>query len=243
MGGQLAVISEFNQLAKSADIFSINMSYCKSSGEDGKDKVIFLTEDDAAKPSKVELSDDEPADVPRGLITESGEINWECPCLGGMPSGPCGVEFREAFSCFHYSKEEPKGVECLEQFQKMQDCMKDYPELYDKENEGAGASLSESDSELNDTESTGDIKPDNKESVPDSDASNSSEETRTSENQSDTPSTNMPSSNDTDNSDNSNPTESSEASRSQESEEIATDESSTKEEKDETIKVELEAVV
>ena len=96
------MISEFNQLAKSADIFSINMSYCKSSGEDGKDKVIFLTEDDAAKPSKVELSDDEPADAPRGLITESGEINWECPCLGGMPSGPCGVEFREAFSCFHY---------------------------------------------------------------------------------------------------------------------------------------------
>merc|ERR1712156_84067 len=102
MGGQLAVISEFNQLAKSAAIFCINMSYCKSSGEDGKDKVIFLTEDDAAKPSKVELSNDESADTPRGLITESGEINWECPCLGGMPSGPCGVEFREAFSCFHY---------------------------------------------------------------------------------------------------------------------------------------------
>merc|ERR1711994_541895 len=165
------------------------------------------------------------------------------PCLGGMPSGPCGVEFREAFSCFHYSKEEPKGVECLEQFQKMQDCMKDYPELYDKENEGAGASLSESDSELNDTENTGDIKPDNKESVPVSDASNSSEETRTSENQSDTPSTNVPSSNDTDNSDNSTPTESSEASRSQESEEIATEGSSTKDENDETKKVELEAVM
>ena len=78
------------------------MSYCKSSGEEGKDKVIFLTEEDAAKPSKVELSETESSDTPKGLITESGEINWECPCLGGMAVGPCGVEFREAFSCFHY---------------------------------------------------------------------------------------------------------------------------------------------
>jgi intermembrane space import and assembly protein 40 len=47
---------------------------------------------------------------------ETGEINWDCPCLGGMAHGPCGEEFREAFSCFVYSKEEPKGVECIEKF-------------------------------------------------------------------------------------------------------------------------------
>jgi intermembrane space import and assembly protein 40 len=47
---------------------------------------------------------------------ETGEINWECPCLGGMAHGPCGPEFREAFSCFVYSSEEPKGVECIEKF-------------------------------------------------------------------------------------------------------------------------------
>lgn len=46
-----------------------------------------------------------------GLIKENGEINWGCPCLGGMATGPCGQEFREAFSCFHYSKEEMKGNE------------------------------------------------------------------------------------------------------------------------------------
>jgi len=118
------------------------MSYCKTEGSDGKDKVIFLTEEDATKPSTVELPDTKPADAPQGLITESGEINWECPCLGGMAVGPCGVEFREAFSCFHYSKEEPKGVECMEAFSAMQDCMKDYPELYAKENE-ASADMSE----------------------------------------------------------------------------------------------------
>ena len=47
---------------------------------------------------------------------ETGEINWDCPCLGGMAHGPCGDEFKEAFSCFVYSDQEPKGVECIEKF-------------------------------------------------------------------------------------------------------------------------------
>lgn len=70
-----------------------------------------------------------------GLILPSGEINWNCPCLGGMASGPCGTEFKEAFSCFHYSKEEVKGSECLEQFRAMQECMQRYPELYPQEDD------------------------------------------------------------------------------------------------------------
>ena len=71
-------------------------------------------------------------DPPPGLILPNGDINWNCPCLGGMAVGPCGLEFREAFSCFHYSKSEVKGSECLEQFAKMQICMKEYPELYEE---------------------------------------------------------------------------------------------------------------
>lgn len=47
---------------------------------------------------------------------ETGEINWDCPCLGGMAYGPCGEEFRAAFSCFVYSKEEPKGMDCIDKF-------------------------------------------------------------------------------------------------------------------------------
>lgn len=47
---------------------------------------------------------------------ETGEINWDCPCLGGMAHGPCGDQFRSAFSCFVYSKEEPKGVDCIDKF-------------------------------------------------------------------------------------------------------------------------------
>lgn len=47
---------------------------------------------------------------------ETGEINWDCPCLGGMADGPCGPDFKEAFSCFVFSKEEPKGVDCIDKF-------------------------------------------------------------------------------------------------------------------------------
>lgn len=65
-----------------------------------------------------------------GLILPNGDINWDCPCLGGMASGPCGVEFRNAFSCFHYSKADPKGSDCYEAFLGMQECMSHYPELY-----------------------------------------------------------------------------------------------------------------
>lgn len=48
---------------------------------------------------------------------ETGEINWGCPCLGGMADGPCGEEFKAAFSCFVYSKDEPKGMDCVDKFQ------------------------------------------------------------------------------------------------------------------------------
>lgn len=61
---------------------------------------------------------------------ETGEINWDCPCLGGMAHGPCGEEFRVAFSCFVYSEQEPKGIDCVEKFKGMQDCFRAHPEAY-----------------------------------------------------------------------------------------------------------------
>ncbi|KAG9124808.1 Oxidoreductase [Ceratobasidium sp. 392] len=64
---------------------------------------------------------------------ETGEINWDCPCLGGMAHGPCGSQFREAFSCFVYSNEEPKGVDCVEKFKAMQDCFREHPDVYGEE--------------------------------------------------------------------------------------------------------------
>ncbi|KAH7907457.1 hypothetical protein BJ138DRAFT_1116681 [Hygrophoropsis aurantiaca] len=63
----------------------------------------------------------------------TGEINWDCPCLGGMAHGPCGPQFREAFSCFIYSESEPKGIDCVEKFKAMQDCFREHPEIYAEE--------------------------------------------------------------------------------------------------------------
>ncbi|KAL1608509.1 Oxidoreductase [Paraconiothyrium brasiliense] len=64
---------------------------------------------------------------------ETGEINWDCPCLGGMADGPCGEEFKAAFSCFVYSTEEPKGMDCIEKFKDMQGCFRKYPDVYGSE--------------------------------------------------------------------------------------------------------------
>lgn len=64
---------------------------------------------------------------------ETGEIHWDCPCLGGMAHGPCGEQFKAAFSCFVYSTEEPKGMDCIDKFQTMQDCFRKYPDVYGAE--------------------------------------------------------------------------------------------------------------
>ncbi|XP_056128956.1 coiled-coil-helix-coiled-coil-helix domain containing 4b isoform X2 [Lampris incognitus] len=123
--------------------------------QEGKDRIIFVTKEDHATPSSAELVEEDPNDPyeERGLILPNGEINWNCPCLGGMASGPCGTEFKEAFSCFHYSKEEVKGSDCLEQFRAMQECMQCYPELYPQEDEKKSQGKSAETDQLNEQES------------------------------------------------------------------------------------------
>jgi intermembrane space import and assembly protein 40 len=64
---------------------------------------------------------------------ETNTINWDCPCLGGMAHGPCGEEFKTAFSCFVFSEAEPKGIDCVENFKAMQDCFRKHPEHYKDE--------------------------------------------------------------------------------------------------------------
>jgi intermembrane space import and assembly protein 40 len=102
------------------------MSFCK---ELGKDRIIFVTKEDHEKPSTVTLPESD-GEEKRGLILENGDINWNCPCLGGMASGPCGYQFRDAFSCFHYSEADPKGSDCIQKFAQMQECMNRFPNLY-----------------------------------------------------------------------------------------------------------------
>lgn len=57
------------------------------------------------------------ADRQGAFNPETGEINWDCPCLGGMAHGPCGEQFKAAFSCFVFSEAEPKGMDCIDKFQ------------------------------------------------------------------------------------------------------------------------------
>lgn len=99
----------------------------------GKDQLIFVTEEDHSIPSSVILPEDD--DEYEGLIKPSGEINWDCPCLQGMADGPCGEQFKAAFSCFHYSEAETKGSDCVPQFRDMQICFSKYPEIYGKDSE------------------------------------------------------------------------------------------------------------
>ncbi|KAL2218583.1 intermembrane space protein [Thermoascus aurantiacus ATCC 26904] len=91
------------------------------------------TEERPEGPSSSPQDLEEQADQEGAFNPETGEINWDCPCLGGMAHGPCGEEFKAAFSCFVFSKEEPKGMDCIDKFKTMQECFRRYPDVYGTE--------------------------------------------------------------------------------------------------------------
>lgn len=113
-----------------------------------KDKVIFCTKDDVT--SKYELPPPLPGEEKRGILLPNGELNWTCPCLGGLPYGPCGFEFREFFGCLHKTQEidtknaqeigdatkaaqeaeTTKAQECFPKFAAMKECFSHFPKLY-----------------------------------------------------------------------------------------------------------------
>ncbi|PJF18711.1 hypothetical protein PSACC_01443 [Paramicrosporidium saccamoebae] len=94
--------------------------------EQEKDFVLFVD-----KEGKFSGDFEPPTEEPQSAINEeTGEINWDCPCLQSALAPPCGEFFRDAFSCFVASQTEPKGSECLEKFAAMQDCFRANPEVY-----------------------------------------------------------------------------------------------------------------
>ena len=97
--------------------------------EDKKDGEVAETANKEAS-SEEQKSAEDATSTAAAYNPETGEINWDCPCLGGMAHGPCGEEFKDAFSCFIYSEAEPKGVDCIGKFQGMQECFKKHPEVY-----------------------------------------------------------------------------------------------------------------
>ncbi|KAG0303631.1 Oxidoreductase [Dissophora globulifera] len=105
------------------------MSYTRQE-EDGKDVIMFMEPSEATTPDRSSSSSSGSQDQSAAFNPETGEINWDCPCLGGMAKPPCGEAFKEAFSCFVYSSAEPKGVDCVDKFKAMQDCFRANPEVY-----------------------------------------------------------------------------------------------------------------
>ncbi|KAG0034681.1 Oxidoreductase [Podila clonocystis] len=105
------------------------MSYTREE-EEGKDVIMFMEPSEATTPSSPSTPSSDSKDQSAAFNPETGEINWDCPCLGGMAQPPCGDAFKEAFSCFVYSTAEPKGVDCVEKFKTMQDCFRANPEVY-----------------------------------------------------------------------------------------------------------------
>lgn len=94
--------------------------------------VSLVGEESSQAPSETPIEGEEAQGESSGgaFNPETGEINWDCPCLGGMAYGPCGQQFREAFSCFIYSEADPKGIDCVEKFKAMQDCFREHPDVY-----------------------------------------------------------------------------------------------------------------
>ncbi|KAI3445110.1 hypothetical protein Pfo_001775 [Paulownia fortunei] len=54
----------------------------------------------------------------------------ECPCIAHLRSGPCGVQFSDAFVCFLKSTAEEKGSDCVHPFVALQNCIKANPDAF-----------------------------------------------------------------------------------------------------------------
>jgi len=113
------------------------MSYCVNKG---KDKEIFATEEYLNAPSNIELKADNQNELDMsnaGAILPNGEINWDCPCLGNMPNGPCGPSFRDSFKCWVDTKDDEKkfSEQCFGLFQKWSSCLEKHKNIYRPEDE------------------------------------------------------------------------------------------------------------
>eukprot|EP00049_Salpingoeca_infusionum_P000028 m.36565 g.36565 ORF g.36565 m.36565 type:complete len:144 (-) comp10025_c0_seq1:251-682(-) len=100
--------------------------------QEDKDVVLFVTKEEEQELGFDEEVEQAPLAADLGeAVGPNGDINWDCPCLGGMTEGPCGELFKEAFSCFVYSQAEDKGSDCVEQFQAMHECLRENMDFYD----------------------------------------------------------------------------------------------------------------
>ncbi|XP_060067610.1 mitochondrial intermembrane space import and assembly protein 40-A-like [Ylistrum balloti] len=106
------------------------MSFCQ---EDGKDKYVFMTVEDANKPSELPIPKeiDRPENFMKGFRNDDGSLNWECACRGSMVASRCGVEMRNFFQCIHDNMDNEEKVDaCNDTFIKVKECMDRNPSHY-----------------------------------------------------------------------------------------------------------------
>ena len=130
---QLTRIPELVQALPETEVESEHLPTIESISEERKRRQAIQAQLELQKQKEAESAQqdgeqggieglEEEADQQGAFNPETGEINWDCPCLGGMAHGPCGDQFKAAFSCFVYSKEEPKGMDCIDKFQCVDPC-------------------------------------------------------------------------------------------------------------------------
>lgn len=66
-------------------------------------------------------------------LEEKAQRALECPCIAHLRSGPCGVQFSDAFVCFLKSTAEEKGSDCVHPFVALQNCIKANPDAFSKD--------------------------------------------------------------------------------------------------------------
>ncbi|XP_061166320.1 mitochondrial intermembrane space import and assembly protein 40-like [Saccostrea echinata] len=111
------------------------MSYCREEGKDGKDRIVFVTREEVSTPSQAMIAQEEEElyDGPTGFVQPNGDLNFGCPCVGGLHAGPCGYEMREFLSCNYYNskdKEDPRGQGCDEKLDTMMSCIQKHADYY-----------------------------------------------------------------------------------------------------------------
>merc|ERR1712150_99403 len=68
-------------------------------------------------------------------LLEDGRPNFDCPCIGSLPHGPCGEFFKNSFRCWAKYKDESDSVnffqECQPLFIQWTECFEKYAGFYD----------------------------------------------------------------------------------------------------------------
>eukprot|EP01108_Squamamoeba_japonica_P006805 TRINITY_DN557_c0_g1_i1.p1 TRINITY_DN557_c0_g1~~TRINITY_DN557_c0_g1_i1.p1 ORF type:complete len:118 (-),score=17.32 TRINITY_DN557_c0_g1_i1:36-389(-) len=63
-------------------------------------------------------------------VPEREPIDWECPCLADVRTGPCAPAFRAAFECAHYAVDDNARLACRPLMESMADCVRSNRDRY-----------------------------------------------------------------------------------------------------------------